>query len=955
MADLLFSSFLQGPLGEAIEAVDTMDALPPPAFEPAVAITDGGEPKPPVKGPAMRLLGPGDVAGLPDGTVVRTEPSPGAVDLEPNYMAVVEVLPPELPWLLTPARATPGGRLRPWLVLVVVEDAGTPLQPGAPLPTIDAAVAELPDLRDSWAWAHVQRTTGSGTLPGGGEASAAAVGRLVCPRRLSPGVTYRACLVPAFASGVAAARGDIHAGETHHELAWRVEAGGRVTLPVYHNWTFTTGSGGDFEALATRLGPADPDALRVSSVRLVDVRAPWAEDKPLSRDAQLVGVRGALVPFADPDPPEHAAAAEALQKLDERIRAELDAPANRVSAEHNGDKLGALSPPLYGGKHVCQPLVEGDPAWLAQLNTAVANRIAAGLGAEYVRANQEDLMAKAWEQVGAIREANRRRAVVELTTEVALKVHDRHVTALETGEAVVFAAAASARTRTAPETTLALETRMSRMVDGAGSAAFARLVRPAGKLARRTEVSVRSLIPRALAGQATVPAGAPVIPETPTVVAGATAEVAAEAAATQLVTMTALARVAALNDAAPGADALTQRIDRIGLDAGIAQAVAFGGVGEVAAALGDNLVAVTQVTQQVLSDMISPAGEFGAVSTLGVPVAHDALAGRVTDALHPGESHAARLSSQVGLPQSVSAPGAFDPVMAAPEFPLPTALALLASDPEWFMPGLGALPSNKVALLRQNGAFVESYLVGLNHEMGRELLWREYPTDQRGTPFRRFWPRVDGTPDIAPISAWMDGAALGTRLVEADELSVLLVRGDVLRRYPDMVVTAVRSTHPDADGHHRPDPGQTPVAPMFVIKVDAATNAYAFKIPNAELLTPASADNPGWFFVLAEHGFRIRFGFDEPPEPGIAFSFDGWQSATWPSSDPANDPARAAFVPVRNGHAFGGDAFGPPGGLGADAPSWNRDAADVARIALQRPFRVAIQADVLLQHRDGQP
>ena len=30
-------------------------------------------------------------------------------------------------------------------------------------------------------------------------------------------------------------------------------------------------------------------------------------------------------------------------------------------------------------------------------------------------------------------------------------------------------------------------------------------------------------------------------------------------------------------------------------------------------------------------------------------------------------------------------------------------------------------------------------MTGLNHEFGRELLWREYPTDQRGSYFRQFW------------------------------------------------------------------------------------------------------------------------------------------------------------------------------------------------------------------------
>ena len=38
-----------------------------------------------------------------------------------------------------------------------------------------------------------------------------------------------------------------------------------------------------------------------------------------------------------------------------------------------------------------------------------------------------------------------------------------------------------------------------------------------------------------------------------------------------------------------------------------------------------------------------------------------------------------------------------------------------------------------------NNRFIEAYLVGLNHEMARELLWREYPTDQRGTYFSSFW------------------------------------------------------------------------------------------------------------------------------------------------------------------------------------------------------------------------
>jgi hypothetical protein len=941
MSDLTFASFAQGPLGEAIRTPENMDELPASTFIPAVTLVGPGAAAPKVPGPGMRLLGPGDVVGLAAGSIVRTDPPAGAADIAPNYLAAVEVVPVELPWVLTPARPA-AGRLRPWLVLVVLDAATAPLAPGEPLPLVDADVAELPDLRDSWGWAHVQRTTGPGTLPGGGEASRAAIARLVCPRRLAEGVTYRACLVPAFNSGCSAGSGEPMRGDEPNKPAWDIDAGGRIRLPVYHHWTFTTGPGGDFEQLVTRLQPADPQSLRVSSSRPVDVRAPWPGDVPLSDAAQLVGVQGALKPFSDPPVPEPSMSPELAVEFDRRLRAQIDAPAQRLAQLPADDSTGALAPPLYGGRHVSRELIGPEPVWLAQLNASISNRIAAGLGAEYLRSHQEDLMAKAWEQVGAIREANRRRAVVELTTEVGDKVHDRHVAPLLPGELLALAAPAGARTRTTATTTLAMEVRMSRLTDGAATTAFARRVRPAGKLARQASVSVNGVVPRGLTGDVTVPAVARVIPSTPSGDPAVVPELVSGAAARQLVVMSAMARVADVNGLA-GGEALAARIDSVGLGGELMASVGAGDLGSVANALAGQVEMVTQMTSQVIEDMTSADNAFGSVSVFGVPVEAVGIARRVSEALRPGDSHRARLASQTFLPGRLAAAATGDEVMACPDFPVPTALALLASDPEWFLPGLGALPANRVALLQQNPPFIESYLVGMNHEMMRELLWREYPTDRRGTPFTRFWPRPDGSPDIQPIHTWIDPDALGTRLLQADALSVLLVRGDVLRRYPGTVVTAVRSAPPDGSGRLRPDPSQPALVPAFAIRVDEATTAYAFAIPAAELTTPASPEAPGWFFVFAEHSFRIRFGFDEPPPSGTAFGFGTWNDAMWPT-----EGAHPAFVPVVRGHAIAGSPFGPPTDLPAGAPQWNRDAADIARIALQRPFRVAIQADVLL-------
>src|SRR5512134_3487664 len=102
---------------------------------------------------AMRLHGPGDVIGIDQRLVVRTDPKPNARNFEPNYLAIVDFDPPDFPWMLTPAKAQGDRRLRPWLVLVVLDAAKTGLPRvagGAPLPSIRIKAAdvasELPDL-----------------------------------------------------------------------------------------------------------------------------------------------------------------------------------------------------------------------------------------------------------------------------------------------------------------------------------------------------------------------------------------------------------------------------------------------------------------------------------------------------------------------------------------------------------------------------------------------------------------------------------------------------------------------------------------------------------------------------------------------------------------------------------------------------------------------------------------
>ena len=112
---------------------------------------------------------------------------------------------------------------------------------------------------------------------------------------------------------------------------------------------------------------------------------------------------------------------------------------------------------------------------------------------------------------------------------------------------------------------------------------------------------------------------------------------------------------------------------------------------------------------------------------------------KVSEAIHPHKTFPYRLSYSVRLPNYLPP---FEPekifeVMAYPDFEDAMYSKLVDISGELMLPNLKLIPVNTISLLKTNQKFIESYLVGLNTEMGGELLWREYPTDERGSYFRQ--------------------------------------------------------------------------------------------------------------------------------------------------------------------------------------------------------------------------
>ena len=105
-------------------------------------------------------------------------------------------------------------------------------------------------------------------------------------------------------------------------------------------------------------------------------------------------------------------------------------------------------------------------------------------------------------------------------------------------------------------------------------------------------------------------------------------------------------------------------------------------------------------------------------------------------------------------------------------------------------------------------------MVGLNHEFGRELLWREYPTDERGSYFRQFWSvqrpgRAAGRPAVTAeqLKAMLPrhraarhldhrvGRSAPTSRRSAPKTGdlVLTIRGELLKKYPNTLIYAQKA------------------------------------------------------------------------------------------------------------------------------------------------------------------
>jgi hypothetical protein len=221
--------------------------------------------------------------------------------------------------------------------------------------------------------------------------------------------------------------------------------------------------------------------------------------------------------------------------------------------------------------------------------------------------------------------------------------------------------------------------------------------------------------------------------------------------------------------------------------------------------------------------------------------------------LAPARTFTAVVAGMLTGPMPEPSDTPIPPLKFSPRFDTPMVRALTELGQQWLLPGLDGIPANTAVALRTNGAFVESFLVGLNHEFGRELLWREFPTPLTATFFERFWDAAvapEAPADIPALDSWAD-RFLGEPTVVADRL-VFLLRCELMRRFPDALVSLVHNGSP---------PEQH--LPVFRGSLDPDITFFGFAVPldSAEEYSVVIAEQPG----------APRFGFEagEAP-PGLS-------------------------------------------------------------------------------------
>ena len=643
-----------------------------------------------------------------------------------------------------------------------------------------------------------------------------------------------------------------------------------------------------------------------------------------------------------------------------------------------------VAPPTYGSNHSGStlPAPGAAPVWLGQLNLDPRPRAAASAAAQVVQKDQDALVASAWEQWGEIRKVNQMLRQAQLARQVSTSLSQRHLGRVAgDGKWLQITAPLASRVRVTlagVTATVAGQVRASLLPTGSLSPAMRRISRPNGPIGRQLKPGVPQIVDRL-----NVPAGSA---STALQVAGPRTLPKGMVAFDDISTTVQVKDMTALSFAgAPGWQLATQVItgtgvlqpvraplqpaDHLAQPVGPGGPVISTGPGGPVATPGPtgptptpapplvnwkgnpNLPVILKGTVANLPPPIvfpSDSAALEAVKTnfrtaaqsvndylntapaaapspppLGGQAPLAPVRAQILTALNPSNTLRARLAARIPLNTGTDP---LQPTETGPKYPQAMYAPLAQLSPDWMLPGVSQLDPDCATLLATNPAFIEAYMVGLNDELARELLWREYPADRRVTFFQNFWSSSNA--DIGAIAAFNANTPLGGHVLSAagGNQLVLLIRATLFQRYPNAIVYAAQATWVNGVRQLTTNVQY----PAFRGAFGQDINFFGFNIAD-----PKGSDNPaagdaGWYFVIAEHVTEPRLGL-EPQKSTTPTGF--WNDLSWDEValkgnyvDPSVAPPTPAQEPI----------------------AWSENSAALGYILMREPVRVAMHALALL-------
>lgn len=1076
VAKYTFGSFLRKGIGSKIEQVDNLGDGTPTVTQRSTVDVDVKINSATVQ-KHFQLLGPGDIIGINPAMVVRTEPLNWITNFEPNYLPFIEFYDEDFIWRYTPAKAA-AANLRPWVALIVLKEDDKPEQSEfvlndkkMPLPTVIVESADnLPPHTQTWAWSHLHVNEGYNSKTEFEEFLQSLhdlnnpnadkiICRLMCPRKLETNQGYRAFVVPSFETGRLAGLGLDPSAVDAQTPSW-IAGGANIELPIYYQWYFRTGDNEDFESLVKILEPRVMD--KRIGIRDMNGSAPGFGmtegtdignvEPPNEGQPFVIGLEGALMSPTTKSSPQ---VMDTGRPFFAQLQSIVNFPAE-LQKTSNGSSDPVVSPPIYGENHALQhELIVTNNGWLHALNKDPRTRVASGFGTSVIQKNQEDYVAKAWEQVQKILEANRKILFASFSMAFTQTIKTNFIQKLAPEKTLLFFSPILKKVKGSP-TTLHFQMEESRLPTAAVSVAFRRILRPRGPIHKKLVASDTLFSHAGLINDLNDGKISAAPPKRPPVDINRVDEITKNLPGEKfspvvnwllqnnLLLLIILVVVFLFLAIVTGLWALfvVLAVAAVGL---YVYSNNFKKLANQKEALNDpaTLVNVLQstpaspnftftetdpVVKETSSGSTTVTTTTAQSSTSADAITYTTVSSKTTATSGQDNLEAANFRSaaiilnkrlEIKVPEKVYQPysiaNAYQklteatdprivfprmlasmvffsfnkdwllkfehlvPAMAYPDFPDPMYEKLRDISSELLIPNLNLIPPNTISLLVTNPPFIESYMVGLNHEFGKELLWREYPTDERGSYFRQFWD-VKGiitnetglTPeqltekykDVKPLDQWGGSSELGhhnNRNPSGKKQVVLVVRGELLKKYPNTIVYAQKAHIYKKDGV--PDATKEPVIieveteaqmadeimfPLFKADVVPDIKFFGFDltIPQAR-----GADNPtkesddwGYYFVIQQVPGESRFGmditFDPDDDPTTPIT---WDDLSWDKYTPTKSFISTTVKPT---------GF-TPAGTDENINQWGENAARMAYVLYQKPVMIAVHAKEMLENLDA--